>query len=216
MGWGTALAIGAGALGTWWASRKATEGQREQNVANAEQAQKQMDFQERMSSTAATRSVADYKAAGLNPALAYDRSASSPGGAMATMGNPTQAGLSTARDTASALAQLHMQRDLNKAQVANLNAQSGAAWAANAKDSTTAGMIEEQKLMLQQQRVHAMIAQPADQRRRVADAVFAELQNPGAQNRAAFENTFFGKANPYIGSAKAAADVAKLLLMRKR
>lgn len=56
------------------------------NAANKKRAQEQMDYQERMSSTAYQRSMEDMRVAGLNPMLAFSQGgASSPGGAMARM-----------------------------------------------------------------------------------------------------------------------------------
>lgn len=59
------------------------------NAFNAAQVQNQMNFQERMSSTAHQREVKDLLAAGLNPVLSANGGASSPSGSSATADTST-------------------------------------------------------------------------------------------------------------------------------
>lgn len=95
MGAAAGYGIGAGISGT--------AGARDANEQNVTQSKDQMAFQERMSSTAHQRQVADLKAAGLNPILSANTGASTPVGAKAEIQNTMEPITNTAGQVGQAL-----------------------------------------------------------------------------------------------------------------
>lgn len=154
---------------------------RDTNRMQMELADKQMNFQERMSNSAYQRAVADMRAAGLNPALAYSNGgASSPSGAMAQLqaerpGDVAAGLFNTAKSVGSFMAgQANISADtdlkqssskLNAAQeqVADVQAQK---ITANAKESESNTELNKQMLAKARE----------DTKRSEADAKKAEIE----------------------------------------
>ncbi len=159
-------------------------GGRERNVEASAQAQRQMDFQERMSSTAHQREIADLKKAGLNPILSATggRGASSPGGAQA----PIQDVLTPAVNTAMTSRRLTQEVKNLKYSQYEAMARIGQINATTAKTLLEANNVEAQNQLL-------------------------VMQLPGATTEALIDRSKFGmimrtlnRLNPLSGAATGA------------
>lgn len=156
------------------------------NLVSISQAGKQRDFQERMSSTAYQRAVADLKAADLNPMLAYGQGGSStPSGAMPNI-NDMGAAVSTAlqaKQIDAQVKQLVSQSQLNQQNTALARAQT---WTENeraaqvraqteqATASAGAAMVQQDVLGQQIRHIEELIKMVPEQRKKVMEETLTE------------------------------------------
>lgn len=106
-------------------------GQSQANKANLRIAREQMGFQERMSSTAVQRRMADLRRSGINPIIAGTDGASSPVGASAQMEDTVGRGASSAMEAIALRKQLRLldaQVDGARADAAAKHAESQMRW----------------------------------------------------------------------------------------
>lgn len=156
-------------------------GQSSANKQNLKIAREQMRFQERMSSTAAQRAVADFTKAGLNPALAYGNTASSPGGASATMGNVAEGldkGISSALSAKATMQAMDIARKQSDADLALKQANTQESAARGATTLAQADLARGQLQALMRENQFRLIEQPVDLRLKALEAATREALLP--------------------------------------
>jgi hypothetical protein len=178
---------------------------RDTNNMNRSISREQMGFQDYESSTAYQRSMADMRAAGLNPILAAKNGgASSPSGAgiPAVTGAPAINNMSGVLDSITSVINTAMALKKNSADVANTNANTDLAKATTLQTipQNVAASKTQQELVKANTKVAAATAPYITTKAKNVGThtILSQAAIPAAQNASVVEKSYFGKAMAFI------------------